>query len=141
MNAGERALGVLVAHRLVVYVGGLLVIASLSLVTQAGVSLPPEARTTVWVVALAVMVATYVGERWLAGSEGGIATVANGKATYSLRTRFAALMTVAGVAVGVYVLLAVDLALGLLFVGGALLFARIAFGGGEGEAPRGGRHE
>ena len=134
MNAGVRVLGLLVAHRLVVYVGGLLVIASLSLVAGTGASPPPAVRTAVFVVILALMVVTYIGERWLAGDEGGIATVANGRATYSWRTRFAAMMTIAGVAVGVYVLLAVDLALGLLFVAGALLFARIAFGGGGVEA-------
>ncbi|WP_254535136.1 hypothetical protein [Halomarina litorea] len=134
MNARARALGLLVAHRLVVYLGGLLVIAALSLASRTGVAVPVEARTAVVVVALGLMVLTYVGERRFQGREGGIDTVGNGRATYSWRTRFAAVMTILGIAAGIYVLLAVDLALGLLFVAGALLFARVAFGGEEVEA-------
>jgi hypothetical protein len=127
MNAGERALGVLVAYRLVVYVGGLLVIVALSVATQTGVAPSADVRTTLFVVVMGLMIATYVGERLLAGRES--APESGDRTAYSWRTRFAALMTVTGVAVGLYVLLAVDLVLGLLFVGGALLFARVAFGG------------
>jgi hypothetical protein len=100
----------LVARRLWVYGGGLLVVLGVRS------SLPPSTGRSVVVAAvLSAMVVTYAGEVWLdaeAGSVGRLA-VAGG---------------VVGVAVGVFLTLGGDLR-GLLFLAGGLLFLNRGLGG------------
>lgn len=121
-GALDRALGLLVAHRLAVYAGGLLAIVTLrALADVGGVAVPAAARTAIVAVCLSVMAVTYVGEllRRRTGDAAG--------ASYPLRTRIATVMAIVGVAAGVYVAVSGRPVLGLMFVGGALLFGRIAF--------------
>ncbi|WP_254545021.1 hypothetical protein [Halomarina pelagica] len=122
-------LGLLVAHRTVVYLGGLAVIAlPIALEAAAGITVPRAVRTALVAVTLAVMIVTYLGERRArrAARRGETA-----EPSYPLRTRLAAVLALAGVAAGLYAALEVNPILGLLFVGGALLFGRIAFRDGE----------
>ncbi|MFC7044152.1 hypothetical protein ACFQH6_00890 [Halobacteriaceae archaeon GCM10025711] len=116
----------LVAYRMVVYLGGLVAIAlPIVLARGAGVTVPAGARTAIVVVSLGLMILTYLGERRL-GVGGGNRTGDAGE-QYSLRTRLAVTLAVVGVVVGIYVALEMNLLLGVLFVGGAYLFGVIAF--------------
>lgn len=133
-------LALLAAYRLPIYLGGLIAIATpLALAEVAGVVVPPAARTAVVAVSLAVMIATYVGERrerarGSAGTAtepgtGGDAGRGRERPEYSLRARLAVAAAVVGVAVGVYLAAAGDLVVGLLFVFGAYLFGYVAYRG------------
>ena len=131
-NGGDGdPLALLAAYRLPIYLGGLIAIATpLALAEVVGVVVPPAARTAVVGVSLAVMVATYVGERRdrmrdSAGDRDGE------RPAYSLRARLAVAAAVVGVAVGVYVAAAGDLVVGLLFVLGAYFFGYLAYRGEE----------
>ena len=134
-NGGDGdPLALLAAYSLPIYVGGLIAIATpLALAEVAGIVVPPAARTAVVAVSLAVMVATYVGERrGSAGDAGGSATGdGRDRPEYSLRARLAVAAAVVGVAVGVYVAAAGDVVVGLLFVLGAYFFGYLAYRGEE----------
>ncbi|PSP96194.1 hypothetical protein BRC94_13465 [Halobacteriales archaeon QS_5_70_17] len=123
-----RALDLLVAHRMAVYLGGLLVVAAPTALARLGVAVPSAVRTAVVGACLSLMAATYVGElrRRRDGADGPTDTGSSGSG-YPLRTRVAAVAAAGGVAAGVYVAAAGRPALGLVFVGGAVLFGRVAF--------------
>ena len=130
---GGDPLALLAAYRLPIYLGGLIVIGTpLALAEVTGVVVPPAARTAVVAVSLAVMVATYVGERRDRGrgrAGEGAATGDEGRPQYSLCARVAVAAAVIGVAVGIYVAAAGDLVVGLLFALGAYFFAYVAYRG------------
>lgn len=131
-------LRLLVAYRLLIYLAGLIAVGSPLVLAQVfGVTLSPAARTTVVVVSLAAMIATYLAERRVGLDHVDDRT---GEATesYPLRMRAAVAAAVVGLAVGVYVALEMNPFYGLLFVGGAYLFAYIAYRGGDGAATGGG---
>ncbi|MFC7098709.1 hypothetical protein [Halobaculum marinum] len=127
--------GALVAYRLAIYLGGLAVIGlPLALREAVGVTVPPAARTALTVTTIAVMVVTYLFERRLGidgdhAADTGGATAGDGG--YPLGTRAAIAVAVLGLAAGVYVTLEVSVGAGLLFVGGAYLFAFLAYGRGD----------
>lgn len=124
-----RTLDQLVAHRMAVYLGGLLVVAAPAALARLGVAVPSAVRTAVVGASLSVMAATYVGEvrRRRTGGDGPTGTRNRSDSGYPLRTRIAAVAAAGGVAAGVYVATAGRPALGLMFVGGAVLFGRVAF--------------
>ncbi|WP_256684439.1 hypothetical protein [Halococcus qingdaonensis] len=126
----DALFGVLVAYRLLIYFGGLLVIGSPLLFGAFGIELAGTVRVVLVVVTLAVMILTYVGERRI-GFEGAQATAAG--ETYSLRMRLALALAVAGIAIGVYVALEVNTVAGLLFIAGAYCFGYLGYRGGLGE--------
>jgi hypothetical protein len=110
----RRTFAALRAHRYAVYLGGLVTVGLASWVA------PAWARTPAVVVALTVMCTTYLAE--LHGrapavrAEGVVVTVAVG-----------------GVAVGAYLLTAVNRVGGVLFVLGGVLFFRAAIGAEDGD--------
>lgn len=126
----DALFGVLVAYRLLIYFGGLLVIGSPLLFGALGIELAGTVRVVLVVVTLAVMILTYVGERRI-GFEGAQAAPAG--ETYSLRMRLALALAVAGIAIGVYVALEVNTVAGLLFIAGAYFFGYLGYRGGLGE--------
>lgn len=120
----------LVSYRLLVYFGGLFVISLPLLLRALGIELPGTARTVLVVITLAVMLLTYLGERRV-----GYADTRTESATeeYSLKTRLALVLAVAGIAIGVYVALELNTIGGLLFIAGAYLFGYLGYRGGLGE--------
>jgi 4-hydroxybenzoate polyprenyltransferase len=123
--------GILVTYRLPIYVGGLLVI-SLPLVLSSAFSVvvPETARTVLVGVTLAVMIATYIAERYVGyDRESESRTGEEDKPTYSLRLRVALALSVVGIAVGIYVALEIAPFTGLLFILGAYLFGYIGYRG------------
>ncbi len=115
----------LVAYRLVLYLGGLIAISlPLGLAWVFDVELPPAVRTAVVGVSFAVILLTYLAERRVGLDQAGPA----GESTesYSVRMRAAFLLALVGVAVGVYFLARGRLGVGLLFLGGAFLFGGMA---------------
>lgn len=140
-RSGVGMLRFLAGHRMAMYLGGLLAILSPTLLERSGTALSPTARTLVILASLALMLATYVGERRFgkgrAAGSGTAADVTNpdtvSSATYSRRTRIIFVLAVAGFAVGVYVAIEVSRLAGIVFVVGAYLFGYFAFeGGGDG---------
>jgi hypothetical protein len=121
--------GILVAYRLFIYVGGLLVI-SIPLVLSSAFSVvvPGTARTVLVGVTLAVMIATYIAERYV-GYDSESESHTEDKPTYSLRLRVALAFSVVGIAVGIYVALEIAPFTGLLFILGAYLFGYIGYRG------------
>ncbi|MFC5970914.1 hypothetical protein ACFPYI_06170 [Halomarina salina] len=150
--AGATALlHVLVEFRYVVYLGGLAAIAAPTLLEYADVSVPLSARRLVVGIVLAVMAVTYLGERRFVHGGGGRSDAGDhddGARTdsdrrddgersgerganqfgdsFDWRTRLALVGAIAGIALGVYVAVAVDLLYGVVFVVGAYLFAQLA---------------
>ena len=132
----EAVSHLLVAYRLPIYLGGLAVIgAPLAVASAFDVTVPPAARTAVVVASLGLMVATYLAERRVGvpdrsdGRPGGRGASGGGReeSEYPLAVRAAVALAVLGVAVGVYLGLERDLITGLLFVGGAYLFAYLGY--------------
>lgn len=120
----DAVLRILVAYRLLVYLGGLAVIGLPSVLERVfDIVLPSTARTVIVVVTLTLMVLTYAGERRVR-KEG---TAAESGREYPLRMRLALALAVLGVAIGVYVAVAVNLVGGILFVVGAYLFAVLGY--------------
>lgn len=121
----------LVAYRLLVYLAGTVAIGTpLFLAVGFDVEVPGSARTAIVVASLGLMILTYVGERRVGLPEETSATERpDDRETYSLRKRAAVGAAVVGVALGVYIALERNPVIGGLFVLGALLFARIAYGG------------
>lgn len=128
----EPLFRLLVAYRLPIYLGGVAVIAlPIVLADVFGTVIPAGARTAIVVVTIAVMIATYVGERRLDGTPDGDDATEPDRPTYPLRTRIAMTMALLGVAVGIFVALEVDLAAGILFILGAYLFGYIGYRNAE----------
>lgn len=121
----------LVAYRLIVYFGGLVLIA-LPLVLEAlEIGFPATARVVIVAVVLTLMVLTYLGERRVGFGESETTGT-----SYPLRTRLALAFALVGIAVGVYVTLEVSTLAGLLFIAGAYLFGYMGYRSGfdgEGE--------
>lgn len=120
----------LVAYRLPIYLGGLAAIgAPLAIASAFDVTVPASARTAVVVASLGVMVATYAAERRVgtADSTPGDRTRGDEREEYPFAVRVAVALAVLGVAVGVYVGLERNPLTGLLFVGGAYLFAYLGY--------------
>ena len=121
--------GILVTYRLPIYVGGLLVISiPLVLSSAFNVVVPGTARTVLVGVTLAVMIATYIAERYV-GYDSESEPRTEDKPTYSLRLRVALALSVVGIAVGIYVALEIAPFTGLLFILGAYLFGYIGYRG------------
>jgi small-conductance mechanosensitive channel len=125
--------GILVAYRLPIYVGGLLVI-SIPLVLSSvfSVVVPETARTVLVGVTLAVMIATYIAEHYV-GYDRESEPRTEDEPTYSLRLRIALALSIVGIAVGIYVALEIALFTGLLFITGAYLFGYVGYRGEFGE--------
>ena len=119
----------LAAHRLSIYLGGLLAILLPRLLrTLADVTLSPLTRTVIVMGSLLLMVVTYLAERRARRED--VAGPSPGE--YSLQTRTLVGLGVVGLALGVYFVLETRPLFGLLFIGGALLFLRIAYTEPEG---------
>lgn len=117
----------LAAYRLLFYLGGLLAM-SVPLVAAwvFGYEASESVRTAVVGVCFAAIVLTYVAERRV-GLDHVDPVTGSPREGYSRRARASVVLAIAGVAVGVYLLLADDLAMGLLFLAGALLFFQLAY--------------
>lgn len=154
-SAFDGLLRWLAAYRLVVYVGGLLAIASPRFLrTTADVTVGPTLRTVIVVTSLVLMILTYLGERRGKNTtsrrgdsgtdrarferttadaasepdtEPSNAEESGGTAQYSRRTRAVFAAGVVGVVFGIYVALEASLPAGLLFVFGAILFVQSAY--------------
>jgi hypothetical protein len=123
----DELLRLLVAYRLLVYLGGLIAIGTpLALAVAFGVEVSTEARYAIVTASLGLMVATYVGERRV-GLDHVDDRTGEPEESYPLGMRAAVLLAVVGVAVGVYLALRGSPIRGLLFVAGALLFAQFAY--------------
>jgi hypothetical protein len=124
---------VLVAYRLLIYIGGLLVISiPLVLSSAFGVVVPGTARTVLVGVTLTVMIATYIAEHYIgydSESENESRTDGESLPTYSLRLRIALALSTIGIAVGIYIALEIALFTGLLFIFGAYLFGYFGYRG------------
>ncbi|PSP86576.1 hypothetical protein BRC83_00240 [Halobacteriales archaeon QS_1_68_17] len=133
----------LVGYRLLIYLAGTVAIGTpLFLAVGFGIEVSSGVRTAIVVASLGGMILTYAGERRV-GLDGEAAGPGDGggSAEYPLRKRAAVALAVVGVAVGVYAGIEVNPILGLVFVGGALLFGRFAYGdetGSRNDAGNGG---
>ncbi|MFB6161469.1 MAG: hypothetical protein ABEJ61_09885 [Haloferacaceae archaeon] len=128
-HAGDPALlfRLLVAYRLLFYLGGLLAMsAPLVVAWTFGVELPRPVRTTVVAVSFVVILLTYLAERRVGLDHVDPATGAPTE-RYSARLRASVVLAIVGVALGVYLLLRGRVPAALLFVGGALLFFQLAY--------------
>lgn len=112
--SANRALDTLVAHRWWIYGVGLLSILGLRTLVA-----PTTARTVVVSLVLGLMVVTYAGELWVAG-------------TGSVDRPLVLAAGVAGIVGGVWLTLSGTRA-GVLFAGGGLLFLNRALTTGRGE--------
>ena len=117
----------LAAYRLLVYLGGLIVM-SLPLVVEwtSDATVPQSVRNTVVGVSFAAILLTYLAERRFGLDHVDPATGAP-REGYSRQTRVSIVLAIAGVAAGVYLVLARNAAMGLLFLAGALLFFQLAY--------------
>lgn len=114
----------LAAHRVSIYVGGLIAILLPRILRiAADITLAPLTRTVIVVGSLLLMVVTYLAERQARGDDGAGPTAGD----YSTRTRVLVGLAVVGLALGVYLAFEGRPLFGLLFLGGALLFLRIAY--------------
>lgn len=117
----------LVSYRLLIYFGGLFLIAVPLVAKPFGITVPGTARTVVVVVVLAVMVLTYLGERRVGVPESGTEPT---RETYPRKMRLMLVLAFVGIAVGVYVALEVNMLTGLLFIAGAYLFGYMGYRSG-----------
>lgn len=134
----------LVAHRAVVYGGGLIAIGlPRALRTAAGIEVATPLRTLLVVASLGLMILTYLGERsadtkdaepTASGATPAATSETESGTGYSRRTRTTVAIGLVGIAIGIYVAIEVDTLVGLLFIGGGLLFGRSAYRG-ETEEP------
>ena len=129
-RTGSGPMQFLAAHRLSIYLGGLIAILLPRILRAvAGVTLAPVTRTVIVVGSLLLMVVTYLAERQ-ARQAGGESIATD---TYSTQTRVLVGLAVVGLALGVYLALEGRPLIGLLFLGGAMLFLRIAYTEPEGD--------
>lgn len=117
----------LVAYRLLFYLGGLVVMSVPLLVEWASdASVPQTARNTIVAVSFGAILLTYVAERRVGLDHVDPATGAP-REPYSRRAWVSVVLAIAGIAVGVYLVLERDTAMGVLFLVGALLFFQLAY--------------
>lgn len=117
----------LVAYRVLLYLGALLAMSAPLFAAHAfHVSLPQSVRRTVVAVSFAVLVLTYLAERRVGLDHVDPATGAP-RERYSRRIRFSVVLAIAGVAVGLYLVFERNVAAGLFFLGGSMLFFQQAF--------------
>ncbi len=124
----------LARYSLVIYLGGLLVVALPTILRRINnISLSLQFRRVLIGSALGLMILAYLAERRYresetvetrsAGDSGRI-----GEVGYSLYARLSLVGAAGGVAVGIYLIFALDrLLVGMLFVGGAYLFVRMGY--------------
>jgi len=129
--------GALATYSLAVYAVGLFVIALTRVAgDRLGIPFPARARQAAVVVALAVMAVTYLAERqFTLDGDGTARESATSADEYSLTARAAVAAAAIGVAVAVYLVVALDrFFAGALFIFGAYLFVYMAYRyeGGEG---------
>jgi hypothetical protein len=120
---------ILVAYRLPIYIGGLLVISIPLILSSAfSVVIPATARTVLVVVTLTVMIATYIAERYVGyDSENELQT--DEESTYSMRLRVALAFSIIGIAAGIYIALEIAPFTGMMFIVGAYLFGYFGYRG------------
>jgi small-conductance mechanosensitive channel len=126
-DSGTRSLvGVLVAYRIPIYLGGLLVISIPRIFPSVfGVVVPETVSTILVGVSLTVMITTYLVERHVGYDperESRTGEKQEQELTYPLRLRVALVLSIVGIAAGIYVALEIALFTGLLFIVGAYLF-------------------
>jgi hypothetical protein len=109
----------LVTYRLLVYFGGLFVIALPFLFGVLGIELSETVRTVLVVVILAVMMLTYLGERQFGIPNSRTETTIE---EYSMKVRLAFTLALIGIGTGIYVILEANILIGILFIAGAYLF-------------------
>lgn len=125
----ELLFRLLVAYRLLFYLGGLLAMSAPLLAAWAfGVEVAQPVRTTVVTVSFGVILLTYLAERRVGLDHVDPATGAP-KEQYSTQLRASVVLAIVGIALGVYFLLRGNLPATLLFVGGAFLFFQRAYRG------------
>lgn len=117
----------LAAYRLLFYLGGLLFM-SVPLVAAwvFDFVFPEAARTAIVVVSFGAILLTYVAERRV-GLDHVDPVTGSPREGYSRRARVSVVLALAGIAVGVYLVIARNTAMGLLFLVGALLFFQLAY--------------
>lgn len=123
---------ILVTYRLLIYIGGLLVISiPLVLSSAFNVVVPETARTVLVGVTLTVMVVTYIAERYVGYDSESESETPDKESTqtYSLRLRIALALSIIGIAAGIYIAIEIALFTGLLFVFGAYLFGYFGYRG------------
>lgn len=124
----------LVAYRLLFYLGGLLAISAPLVVAWVfDVVLPPAARSAIVGVSFAVLLLTYLAERRVGLDHVDPAT-GSPREPYSLRLRASVVLAIVGIAVGSYLVLAGSVGPGLLFLFGAALFFQLAYRAEQREA-------
>lgn len=117
----------LVSYRILLYLGGLLAMSVPLLAAWVfDVIIPPAARTTIVGVSFGVLLVTYLAERRVGLDHVDPVTGAP-RESYSRRLRASVVLAIAGVAVGVYLVLEGTVAPGVLFLVGALLFFQLAY--------------
>lgn len=129
----------LVAYRILFYLGGLLVMSvPIGAAWILDVVLEEAVRTTIVVVSFGVILLTYIAERRVGLDHVDPATGAP-REPYSRQAWASVMLAIVGIAVGVYLVLERNTAMGVLFLVGALLFFQLAYraeydggrGGGE----------
>lgn len=117
----------LAAYRILFYLGGILVM-SVPYVAfwLFDYQFPEEARTAIVGVSFGVILLTYLAERRV-GLDHVDPVTGSPREGYSRRAHVSVLLSLVGIAVGVYLVLADDAAMGLLFLAGALLFFQLAY--------------
>jgi hypothetical protein len=124
---------VLVAYRMLVYLGGLIAIGTpLALRRVADITLSPGARTAIVIVSLGLMILTYIGERRVGREGDRPAERRKPGERYSFRLRASIALAALGIAVGIYVALEVNRIAGLLFIVGAYFFGYMGYRTEEG---------
>lgn len=117
----------LAAYRLLFYLGGLLVMsAPLGAAWVFDYEFPPSARTAIVGVSFAVLLLTYIAERRV-GLDHVDPVTGSPREPYSRTSRVSVLLAIVGIAVGIYLVLERNAAMGLLFLAGALLFFQLAY--------------
>lgn len=158
-NSGRHAplVDILVTYRLLIYIGGLLVISiPLVLSSAFNVVVPGTARTVLVGVTLIIMIATYIAENYVGynrENEREQQSVEYDREnereqqsedpthTYSLRLRLALALSTVGIAAGIYIALEIELFTGLLFIFGAYLFGYFGYRGEFNENDTNGQKE
>lgn len=139
-QSSERPFGtlfrVLVAYRMLIYLGGLIAI-GIPLIVQRlyGIELSPGARTAIVGVSLGVMIVTYIGER-REGRDHLDSRTGEPTESYSLRLRATIAVAVTGLAIGIYVMMEINPLAGAFFILGAFLFGYMGYNTEEGTRGR-----
>lgn len=127
----------LVAYRILFYLGGLLAMSIPLLAAWVfDVEVPTSLRTTVVAVSFGVILVTYFAERRV-GLDHVDPRTGESVERYSRRMRVSVLLSIVGIAAGVYLLLERNPVAGLVFIAGAFLFFQIAYRSDRPEPDRG----